>query len=155
MQLLVQCWSLNPILMLMRWTLGIMDCLTKSYVNPMPRLRDTWRGISGIKIRNNVIVHSWTLFYVENCAWVSDLFANSNQGGPATSKTGIGKNGRYRWNHHFGPGGKTSAQNNSPRYTLEVYKKTRMFIPVVITENVVELVTRKLSVVLGPESTES
>ena len=42
-----------------------------------------------------------------------------------------------------------------PRSTLEVYKKMPVFIPVDITEDVVELVARRLSGSLGHGGTES
>ena len=41
-----------------------------------------------------------------------------------------------------------------PRYTLEVYKKTPIFIPAEITEDVVESVTWKISGILGPGGTD-
>ena len=60
--------------------LGIVDHLKNSYVIPTSRLQDTWVGLAGIRIQSNFIVRYWTLFYTENCARLSDFFANGNQG---------------------------------------------------------------------------
>ena len=75
--------------------LGVVDRLTKSFETPTPQLKDTWGGIVGLKMHNNIIVHFQTLFYVENCARQSDLFLNGKQRGFCNPKKWHHKNGRY------------------------------------------------------------
>ena len=123
---------------------GIMERLTKSYVTPTLQLHDTWGGPAGIKMRINVIVHSKTLFYAENCARLSDLFANGNQGDSCNPKN------CHRIKHALWrklsrpPWWENTRTRTPPRYTLEVYDKMSILIPVDIAEDVVELVTWKL-----------
>ena len=62
-------------------TCGTEERLMKSYATLMPWLQNTWVGIVGIRVIRSVTVRSWILFYVGNCASLSDFFANNIRGG--------------------------------------------------------------------------
>ena len=125
-----------------------VERLTNPYVTPTPWLKDTWGGLVGINMWSNNIIPSRNLFYVENCASLSDLFVNRNQGGPTTWWTGIDQNGSYGWNvvRYWWENTRTG----KTRSTLEVYNEESIFIPVEITEHVVKLVKWNLLGSLGP-----
>ena len=73
-----------------------MTSFHKIVLTPTTKLQDTWGGLAGIKMRSNVIIRSQTLFYVENCASLSDfLRMGMGGGGPAIQQTGIRKNWCY------------------------------------------------------------
>ena len=59
--------------------LGTGERLMDSFATPTPRLRDTWGGITGLKIQSNTIAHFQNLFYMESCFIRSDFFANRKQ----------------------------------------------------------------------------
>ena len=130
---------------------GIMERLTKSYVTPTLQLHDTWGGLAGIKMRINVIVHSKTLFYAENCARLSDLFANGNQG-DFCNPTNCHRIKHALWRKlSRPPWWENTRTRTPPRYTLEVYDKMSILIPVDIAEDVVRWVAQKSRGVWDPE----
>ena len=117
---------------------GIMDSLTNSYVTPTLWLQDNRGGIAGIKMFSNVIIHSRTLFYVENYVRLSDFFANWSQGGSCNPKK-LHQTKRALWRKPLRQSWrrKTLTKNKSPCYTLEVYDEKPTFVPMKITEDVV------------------
>ena len=49
-------------------THGMAENLMKLYVTHMSRLRDTWGGLTGIKVLSSVTIRYRILFYMVNCA---------------------------------------------------------------------------------------
>ena len=131
-----------------------MTSFHKIVLTPTTKLQDTWGGLAGIKMRSNVIIRSQTLFYVENCASLSDFLRMGMGGGVlqsnklASERTGVMDEtvvsvlaGKHP--HEPPP---------SPRSMLEVYNETPILILIEITYDVVESVAQKRLGILGPGS---
>ena len=115
----------------------------------MPRLRVTRGDITVIKTRRNVITCYQILFYMENCARPSYLFARGKQG----EFCYLGNCQPIKWKLRRKLPRRSWWENIRPKNSLRFYvggvRWGIYFIPVDITEDVVKSVAQKLSMSSG------